>query len=92
MDMNIDTNVFHLLRISLQNGAGVLENATSSVSSEVSRAGHYLEGEQYEYAVEEVKASCASIGVTVSNISAMITYVNSLEDYVNEYLGCKYNG
>lgn len=90
--MNVDTMVFGEFKEKLQRCARSLDEASNTLLQNVRRAGASLEGKQYSLSVQETNASCKIIDTSVENLSELKKYIEKLEEYVNEYLSCKYEG
>lgn len=92
MDMNVETNVFLEIRLSLNHSKMQLLNASSDVKNAIITASNSLEGDQFSLAVSTTEQTCDILDRTESNIDRLQDYINRLEVDVNTYLNCKYYG
>ena len=92
MDMEVDTRVLEELRAHISTCQNYLGGASSSMMSAVITAGNSLEGKQYSLSVEETNASCGIIDASANNLQILSQYLDLLNDQVQQYLECKYEG
>lgn len=92
MDIHVDTEIFSELKEKLRQCSRSLTETSNTLSQNVKSAGEYLAGRQYSLSVQETDASCKIVDASVENLEILGRYLGKLEEHVNTYLSCKYEG
>jgi len=91
-DIHVETEIFAELKDKLKNCYQMLDDSANTLKQNVRVAGDSLEGNQYSLSVQETDASCKVITASVENMKSLEEHLGKLEEHVNTYLSCKYEG
>lgn len=92
MDIHIETEIFADLKENLKYCSRLLDDAANTLKQNVRVAGESLDGMQYSLSVQETDASCKIVDASVENLEILDKFLGKLEEHVNTYLSCKYEG
>ena len=92
MDINVDTAVFERLLWQLRDNKSKMEETLSTFEKYMREAGKHWQGDLYEIAQDVIVAFRKAIDVTEENIEKMRDYITRLNEHVDKYLSCQYEG